>query len=208
MFTGIIEEIGTVKSAQPGKLTIAAKKTLDETRVGDSIAINGACLTVTALDKEAFSIDVMPETLRRSNLGLLRPGDGVNLERGLAVGGRMGGHFVQGHVDGTGRVTSLTSEEGAILMRVAAPADIMGYVVGKGFIAVDGVSLTIISRDATSFTVSLVAYTRETTILGQKKPGDVVNIEVDVLAKYVEQLIKGRKSGITPEFLAEHGFWA
>jgi riboflavin synthase len=208
MFTGIVEEIGTVKSTQPGKLTIAAKTTLEGTRLGDSIAVNGACLTVTALDKEAFSIDVMPETLRRSNLGLLRPGDVVNLERGLAVGQRMGGHFVQGHIDGTGRIISLTPEEGAVLMRVAAPADIMGYVVEKGFIAIDGVSLTIISRDATSLTVSLVAYTRENTILGQRKPGDVVNIEVDVLAKYVEQLIKGRKSGITPEFLAEHGFLA
>jgi riboflavin synthase len=208
MFTGIVEEIGTVKSAQPGKLTIAAKKALEGTRLGDSIAVNGACLTVTALDKEAFSIDVMPETLRRTNLGLLRPRDEVNLERGLAVGGRMGGHFVQGHIDGTGRIVSLIPEEGAVLMRVAAPADIMGYVVGKGFIAIDGVSLTIISRDATSFTISLVAYTRENTILGRKKPGDVVNIEVDVLAKYVEQLIKGRESGITPEFLAEHGFLA
>lgn len=208
MFTGIIEEIGIVKSAQSGKLTIAAKTTLEGTKLGDSIAVNGACLTVTALDKEAFSIDVMPETLRRSNLGLLRPGDGVNLERGLAVGQRMGGHFVQGHIDGTGRIISLTPEEGAVLMRVAAPADIMGYVVEKGFIAIDGVSLTIISRDATSLTVSLVAYTRDNTILGQRKPGDVVNIEVDVLAKYVEQLIKGRKSGITPEFLAEHGFLA
>jgi riboflavin synthase len=208
MFTGIVEEIGTVKSAQPGKLTIAAKKALEGTRLGDSIAVNGACLTVTALDMEAFSIDVMPETQRRTNLGLLHPRDGVNLERGLAVGGRMGGHFVQGHVDATGRVISLVPEEGAVLMRVAAPADIMGYVVEKGFIAVDGVSLTIVSRDATSFTVSLVAYTRENTILGRKKPGDVVNIEVDILAKYVEQLIKGRKSRITPEFLAEHGFLA
>jgi riboflavin synthase len=208
MFTGIVEEIGTVKSVQPGKLTITAKTTLEGTRLGDSIAVNGACLTVTALDKEAFSIEVMPETLRRSNLGLLRPGDGVNLERGLAVGQRMGGHFVQGHIDGTGRIVSLTPEEGAVLMRVAAPADIMGYVVEKGFIAIDGVSLTVISRDATSLTVSLVAYTRENTILRQRKPGDVVNIEVDVLAKYVEQLIKGRKSGITPEFLAEHGFLA
>jgi riboflavin synthase len=208
MFTGIIEEVGTVKSAQPGKLTIAAKKVLEGTSLGDSIAINGACLTVTALDKEAFSIDVMPETMRRTNLGVLRPGDGVNLERGLAVGGRMGGHFVQGHVDGTGRILSLIPEEGAVLMRVAAPADIMAYLVEKGFIAIDGVSLTIISRDATSLTVSLVAYTRENTILGQRKPGDVVNIEVDILAKYVEQLIKGQKSGITPEFLAEHGFWA
>jgi len=208
MFTGIIEEVGTVKSAQPGKLTIAAKKVLEGTSLGDSIAVNGACLTVTALDKEAFSIDVMPETMRRTNLGVLRPGDGVNLERGLAVGGRMGGHFVQGHADGTGRIISLIPEEGAVLMRVAAPADIMDYLVEKGFIAIDGVSLTIISRDATSLTISLVAYTRENTILGRRKPGDVVNIEVDILAKYVEQLIKGRKSGITPEFLAKHGFSA
>jgi riboflavin synthase len=208
MFTGIVEEVGTIKSAQPGKLTIAAKKVLEGTSLGDSIAINGACLTVTALDKETFSIDVMPETMRRTNLGVLRPGDGVNLERGLAVGQRMGGHFVQGHVDGTGRIISLIPEEGAVLMRVAAPADIMDYLVEKGFIAIDGVSLTIISRDATSLTISLVAYTRENTILGQRKPGDVVNIEVDILAKYVEQLIKGRKSGITPEFLAEHGFSA
>jgi riboflavin synthase len=208
MFTGIVEEVGTVKSAQPGKLTIAAKKVLEGTSLGDSIAVNGACLTVTALDKEALSTDVMPETMRRTNLGALRPRDGVNLERGLAVGGRMGGHFVQGHVDGTGRIISLIPEEGAVLMRVAAPADIMNYLVEKGFIAIDGVSLTIISRDATSFTISLVAYTRENTILGHRKPGDVVNIEVDILAKYVEQLIKGRKSGITPEFLAEHGFSA
>ena len=208
MFTGIIEELGAVREAQPGKLVIDARKVLGGTSLGDSIAINGACLTVTALDKEAFSIDVMPETMRRTNLGVLRPGDGVNMERGLAVGQRMGGHFVQGHVDGTGRIISLIPEEGAVLMRVAAPADIMDYLVEKGFIAIDGVSLTIISRDATSLTVSLVAYTRENTILGQRKPGDVVNIEVDILAKYVEQLIKGRKSGITPEFLAEHGFSA
>ena len=208
MFTGIVEEVGTVKSAQPGKLTIAAKKVVEGISLGDSIAVNGACLTVTALDKEAFSIDVMPETMRRTNLGVLRPGDGVNLERGLAVGQRMGGHFVQGHIDGTGRIISLIPEEGAVLMRVAAPADIMDYLVEKGFIAIDGVSLTIIGRDATSLTISLVAYTKENTILGQRKPGDVVNIEVDILAKYVEQLIKGRKSGITPEFLAEHGFSA
>ena len=206
MFTGIVEEIGVVKSAQPNKLTIAAKKVIAGIKLGDSIAVNGACLTITALDGAAFSVDVMPETLRRTNLGLLRPRDGVNLERGLAVGERMGGHFVQGHVDGTGRVVSITPEQGAVLMRVAAASEIMGYLVEKGFIAVDGVSLTIIARDATSFTVSLVAYTRESTILGRKRPGDMVNIEVDVLAKYVEQLIKGRQSGITPQFLTEHGF--
>ena len=206
MFTGIVEEIGIVKSAQPNKLAIAAKKVIEGIKLGDSIAVNGACLTITALDGAAFAVDVMPETLRRTNLGLLRPRDGVNLERGLAIGARMGGHFVQGHVDGTGRVISMIPEEGAVLMRVAAASEIMGYLVEKGFIAVDGVSLTIISRDATSFTVSLVAYTRENTILGRKKPGDVVNIEVDVLAKYVEQLIKGRTSRITPEFLTEYGF--
>ncbi len=206
MFTGIVEEIGTVRAAQPARLTIAAQKALDGTKLGDSIAINGACLTVIALDSQSFSVEVSPETLRRTNLGQLRPGDGVNLERGLAVGDRMGGHFVQGHVDGTGRIVSLTPEEGAILMKVSAPAEIMGYVVEKGFIAVDGVSLTIISRDATSFTISLVPYTREHTTLGSRRPGNTVNIEVDVLAKYVEQLIKARQSGITPEFLTEHGF--
>jgi riboflavin synthase len=205
MFTGIVEEIGKVKSVQPGRLTIAAKKALEGTKLGDSIAVNGACLTVIAIDGDAFSIEVMPETLRRTNLGQLRPGGGVNLERALAVGERMGGHFVQGHVDSVGRILSLIPEEGAVLMRVQAPQEVMGYVVEKGFIAVDGVSLTIVSHDNTSFTVSLVAYTRQNTILGSKKPGDMVNIEVDVLAKYVEQLAKG-KSGITTEFLAEQGF--
>ena len=206
MFTGIVEEIGTVRTAQPARLIIAAKRVLDGTKPGDSIAVNGACLTVIAVDSQSFSVEVSPETLRRTNLGQVRPGDGVNLERGLAVGDRMGGHFVQGHVDGTGRITALTPEEGAILMSVSAPAEIMGYVVEKGFIAVDGVSLTIISHDATSFTISLVPYTREHTTLGSRRPGDTVNIEVDVLAKYVEQLIKARQSGITPEFLTEHGF--
>ena len=206
MFTGIVEEIGIVRSAQPGRLGIAAKKVLEGTKLGDSITVNGACLTVIAIDKGAFSVEVTPETLRRTNLGLLRPRDAVNLERGLALGDRMGGHFVQGHVDGTGRIVSLTPEENAVLMRVSAPAEIMGYVVEKGFTAVDGVSLTIASHDATSFTISLVPYTREHTTLGKRKSGDTVNIEVDVLAKYVEQLVKGRQSGITPKFLTEHGF--
>lgn len=206
MFTGIVEEVGTVKSAPPGKLIISAKKVLEDMRPGDSIAINGACLTVVELWGDSFSVDVMPETLRRTNLGALRPGDRVNLERPLAVGARMGGHFVQGHVDGTGRVLSATGENGALLLRFEAPQEIMRYVVEKGFIAVDGVSLTVVQCDSRSFKVSLVSYTIENTNLGGKKPGDAVNIEVDIIAKYVERLGAGASSAITEEFLAEHGF--
>jgi riboflavin synthase len=205
MFTGIIEEIGRVKSVQRGRLTISANKVFEDLKLGDSIAVNGVCLTITALNKDTFAVDIMPETMRRSNLGMLSPGDEVNLERALVVGGRMGGHFVQGHVDDTGRVLSLIPEAEAVLMWIAAPAEITNYLVEKGFIAVDGISLTVINRNASSFTVSLVAYTLEHTTMGKKKPGDIVNLEIDILAKYVEQLTKG-KGGITPEFLAEHGF--
>ncbi len=205
MFTGIVEEVGTVRAAGPGRITIAAKKVLEDTEAGDSMAVNGACLTVTDISPHSFSVDLMPETLRRTNLGLLRPGDAVNLERPLAVGGRFGGHFVQGHVDDTGRVISATREGAALLLRFEAPLDIMKYVVGKGFIAVDGVSLTVVECDASSFKVSLVGYTIGNTNLGGKKTGDVVNLEVDIIAKYVERL-RGGGSAITMEFLAEHGF--
>ena len=205
MFTGIIEEIGIVRSARPGRLIIAAKRVLEDTKVGDSIAVNGACLTVTEVSPDSFSVDVMPETLRRTNLGALRPGDGVNLERPLAVGARMGGHFVQGHVDGLGKVLSAMPENKALNVKYEAPPEIMRYVVEKGFIAVDGVSLTVVECNATSFKVSLVAYTLENTNLGQRRPGDVVNLEVDIIAKYVERL-REAGSGITLEFLAEHGF--
>ena len=205
MFTGIVEEVGTVRAARPGRLTIVAQKVLEDTKPGDSIAVNGACLTVVELWGDSFSVDIMPETLRRTNLGALRPGDEVNLERPMAVGGRMGGHFVQGHVDGVGKVISATREEEALLVRYEAPQDIMRYVVEKGFITVDGVSLTVVQYDATSFKVSLVTYTIENTILGQRTPGDVVNLEVDIIAKYVERLREGG-SRITTEFLAEHGF--
>jgi riboflavin synthase len=206
MFTGIVEEIGTVRSLQAGKLTIAADSVLKGTKLGDSINVNGACLTVTAMGSNTFSIDVMPETLRRTNLGALRPGEGVNLERALAADGRFGGHFVQGHVDGTGRVSSVVPEGEAFLMKVAVPSDIICYVVEKGFIAVDGVSLTITNCDAVSFTVSLVAYTLQHTTLRHKKPGDVVNLEVDIIAKYVEKLKCGSRSGVSLEFLGKHGF--
>ena len=206
MFTGIIEEVGTVRAAHPGKLTISATRIIEDTKEGDSISVNGACLTVTELSKDSFSVDVMPETLRRTNLGLLQPGDKVNLERALAVGGRLGGHFVQGHVDETGRVISITPEEEALLVRFEAPQEIMRYIVRKGFIAVDGVSLTVVECDSSAFEVSLVAYTQQTTNLAGKRPGDVVNLEVDIIAKYVERLRGEASSVVTMEFLAEHGF--
>lgn len=206
MFSGIVEEMGTVMVALPGKLTISATRVIEDTKRGDSIAVNGACLTITDIGGESFSVDLMPETLKRTNLGVLRPGEMVNLERPLAVGGHIGGHFVQGHVDGTGRVVSAVREGEAILLRFEAPLIIMRYVVEKGFIAVDGVSLTVVECDATSFTVSLITYTIENTNLGGRKAGDVVNLEVDIIAKYVERLRLGEGSAITMEFLAEHGF--
>lgn len=206
MFTGIVEEIGTVKSLQAGRLTVAADGVLKGTKLGDSINVNGACLTVTAISSNTFSIDIMPETLRRANLGTLRPGEGVNLERALAADGRFGGHFVQGHVDGMGRVSSVVPEGEALLMKVAASPDIIHYVVEKGFIAVDGVSLTVTHCDAISFIVSLVSYTLQHTTLGRRKPGDVVNLEVDIIAKYVERLVGERKPGVSLEFLGKHGF--
>ena len=206
MFTGIIEEVGAVRAAHPGKLAISATRVTEDTKQGDSISINGACLTVTELSKDSFSVDVMPETLRRTNLGLLQPGDKVNLERALAVGGRLGGHFVQGHVDETGRVISITPEEEALLVRFEAPQEIMRYIVRKGFIAIDGVSLTVVECDSSAFEVSLVAYTQQTTNLAGKRPGDVVNLEVDIIAKYVERLRGEASSVVTMEFLAEHGF--
>ena len=205
MFTGIIEEIGTVRTAGPARLAIAAKTVLEDTKKGDSMAVNGACLTVTELSPDSFSADVMPETLRRTNLGLLRPGDVVNLERPIAAGGRFGGHFVQGHVDDTGKVVSVAREGEAFLVRYQAPAETMRYVVEKGFIAVDGVSLTVVECDAGSFKVSLVGYTIASTNLSGRKAGDVVNLEVDIIAKYVERL-HGGGSAVTMEFLAEHGF--
>ena len=208
MFTGIVEEVGRLKTTRPNQLSIAAQKVVEETKLGDSIAVNGACLTVTALDGGTFSVDIMPETLRRTNLGRLRPGDQVNLERAMSLGSRMGGHLVQGHVDGTGRVLSLTPENQARIVRYSAPPQLMRYIVPKGFIAVDGVSLTVIDCDATSFTVSLVAYTQQNTTLARNRPGDLVNLEIDIVAKYLEGLGEAKNPGISIEFLAEHGFLA
>lgn len=206
MFTGIIEEMGRVISASSAGLVIAASDVLHGMGRGASMAVNGVCLTVTNFDSSSFSVDVMPETLKRTNLGLLYAGDGVNLERALPLGGRLGGHLVQGHVDDTGRVTSITWEGGAMLFRFEAPPEVMQYVAEKGFIAVDGVSLTIVTKDTSSFQVSVVDYTRKYTTLGTKRVGDRVNLEVDIIAKYVKQLSQAYRPGITVDFLQEHGF--
>lgn len=206
MFTGIVEEIGSVTSVESSRLTFAASTVLDKkTKIGDSIAVNGVCLTVIALTPYSFTVEVMPETLRRTNLGALRSGDRVNLERAMSVDGRFGGHFVQGHVDGTGKVAVVKPEGNALIITFDASKEIMKYVVGKGFIAVDGVSLTVVECKPASFSVSLVGITQSETILGERKVGDVVNLEVDILAKYVDKLSRG-ESGITKGFLAEHGF--
>ena len=206
MFTGIIEEVGKVISAPAGSLVIAASKALTGLEPGGSIAVNGACLTVTDFTTNSFSVDVMSETLKRTNLGLLKAGDSVNLERPVTLGGQLGGHLVQGHVDDTGRVASVMRDGAAMLLGFEAPSEVMRFTVPKGFIAIDGVSLTITDKDTSSFRISIVDYTRQHTTLGNKQVGDLVNLEVDIIAKYVEQLSQPQSTGITTEFLAEHGF--
>jgi riboflavin synthase len=206
VFTGIVEEVGSVASVPGGSLVINASQVLKGLTRGGSIAVNGVCLTITHFDRGSFTADVMPETLKRTNLGQLRAGDRVNLERPLALGGEVGGHLVQGHVDDTGRVASITREGEAFLITFEASPEVMRYIVPKGFIAVDGVSLTVTSRDTGSFQVALVDYTRQHTILGVKKVGDMVNLEVDIIAKYVEQLSQPKETGVTMDFLQEHGF--
>jgi riboflavin synthase len=201
MFTGIVEEIGLIKDITPRSLRATAKKVLEGTQKGDSIAINGACLTVTALDSESFTVDIMPETVRRTAIGTLHYGDRVNMERAMLAGGRIGGHFVQGHVDGTGKIVSVTPEGEALIVRTSADKEVLKYVVIKGFIAVDGVSLTVTDCDDFSFCVSLVSYTRYNTILGDKKPGGTVNLEVDIMAKYIERLARADKKDVVADFL-------
>ncbi|MBA7697928.1 Riboflavin synthase [subsurface metagenome] len=206
MFTGIVEEVGKVSLAQSGGLVIDASKVLQGMEPGSSIAVNGACLTVTSFGDKSLSVDIMSETLKLTNLGWLGVGDEVNLERALTLEKQMGGHLVQGHIDDTGRVTSVVRDGEAVIVRIQAPSQVMLYIVRKGFIAVDGVSLTVVDNDASSFLVSIVGYTREHTTLGSKRVGDLVNLEVDIIAKYVERFSRARTSGITADFLKEHGF--
>ena len=193
MFTGIVQEIGRAKENGGSSLIIEAAASLDGLKLGDSIAVNGTCLTVTSLEEGSFSVDTMPETLRRTNLGLLTPGAPVNLEQALTLSTPLGGHITQGHVDATGSLVSTDPEGDALMMRFEAPPQVMKYVVEKGFIAVDGISLTVVEWDESSFTVSVVRYTQDNTNLGVRKPGDVVNLEVDILAKYAEKLLAARQ---------------
>ncbi len=195
MFTGIIEEVGVVQEAGAGTLRIAATTVLADAHLGDSIAINGVDLTVAELDRGAFFANVMPETYRRSNLRNLVAGDRVNLERSVRAADRLSGHIVRGVVEGTGRLRALTAEADAIIARYDTPPELLRYMVVKGPVAVDGASLTIVDKDATSFAVSLVQYTQEHTNLTQRAPGDEINIETDILARYVDELLAARGIG-------------
>ena len=189
MFTGIVEEMGVVREAAHGRLAVTAQVTLAETHVGDSISVNGVCLTATSIQGSVLTFDLSPETLRRSNLGALKAGDPVNLERPVAANGRLGGHIAQGHVDATAKVLDVQPEGDSLLIRFQPPQALMPYIVEKGFIAVDGVSLTVAGREASAFTVSVIPFTQRRTNLGSRKPGALVNLEVDIIAKYVESLL-------------------
>lgn len=206
MFSGIIEETGVINSVSTSSLSIKADTIFGDLKLGDSVAINGVCLTVNGISGKNFDVDVMPETIKRATLGALKPGDAVNLERALTLSGRLGGHLVEGHVDNIGAIERINWEGEGELISIAAPSEIMRYIVEKGFIAVDGLSLTVIGRTQHDFTVSLVAFSRNHTTMGRKKVGDRVNLEVDIIAKYVENFVSKRKSTVTEDFLAENGF--
>ncbi len=206
MFTGIIEEVGSIVFISSRRLTVAADLITQNMALGDSIDVNGTCLTVTEFDRHSFTVDIMEETLSRTNLKFLKTGDAVNLERALTLQKPLGGHLVQGHIDDTGEIEAITRREETVLARIAAPPAVMRYVVAKGFIAVDGISLTVVDRDDKGFTVSIVNFTRQNTRLSQLETGDRVNLEADVIAKYVEQFTARQKEVISLEFLKEHGF--
>ena len=192
MFTGIIEEVGEVRSNADGEIAIKAKKVLWGTNLGDSISVNGVDLTAKYFDEEGFSAHVMPETYRRSNLAELKAGDPINLERSIQLAGRLSGHIVRGVVEATGTIESFTPEGDAIILQINAPAEILRYVIMKGPIAIDGISLTVMAKDDRSFSVSLVQYTQENTNLHARRPGDRVNLETDIIARYVEAMLEDR----------------
>jgi riboflavin synthase len=192
MFTGIIEEVGTVRSVSEGHLAITAKQVLWGTNLGDSISVNGVDLTAKHFDEEGFEANVMPETYRRSNLGDLRAGDRVNLERSLQLAGRISGHLVRGVVEATGTLHSFTDDGDAIIARFNAPPDVLRHMIVKGPVAIDGISLTVVAKDAETFSVSLVQYTVDNTNLASRKPGDRINFETDIIARYVEQMLEDR----------------
>ena len=214
MFTGLIEEIGSVRrvvsGAEWGSIAIACKDILPGTKIGDSIAVNGVCLTVTTLQKDGFTADVMAETLRRSDLGSLRQGDPVNLERAMAAKGSFGGQNVAGKLDGPGTLVRKKQEGNAMVLTIAAAPALLYEIVEKGSITIDGVSLTVVSVNQENFTVSIIPHTGAQTILLDKKTGDPVNLETDVIAKYIRRFTTPqkaeKKSGLTLSFLQENGF--
>lgn len=210
MFTGIVEEVGVVRrlTVTPNQceLELSASKVLEDTQIGDSIAVNGVCLTVIRMGSDGFTADVMPETLRRSNLGTLKSGFMVNLERAMAADGRFGGHIVAGHIDGTGKILSMQPEGNAVLVTIGAAPELLRYVVEKGSIAIDGISLTVAKVTHSDFTVSLIPHTGEETTLLRHRPGEIVNLETDIIGKYVEKLMQPKSDGVTVELLQENGF--
>lgn len=190
MFTGIIEETGTVLSFGNGKIQLSAKKVLENSKIGDSISVNGVCLTITKMNSNDFYADVMNETLSRSNLGSLKKGGTVNLERAMAANGRFGGHFVSGHIDGTGKITKIQNDGNAIWIYISAPKEILNLIIEKGSVAIDGISLTVAKVSSEDFAVSVIPHTSEETTLTSKKIGDIVNLENDIIGKYVQKLLK------------------
>lgn len=214
MFTGIIEEVGVLESVRTGqkscRLTVRGRAIFGDLRLGDSIAVNGVCLTVNAFTQTTFTADVMAETMRRSSLGALKAGDKVNLERAMPANGRFGGHIVSGHVDSVGKIASLVPEDNAVWVTVLADPKTMRYIVEKGSVAIDGISLTVAKTAKESFQVSIIPHTGANTILLSKKAGDPVNLECDIIGKYVERLLSPQPAkkdgGITMDFLMKHGF--
>lgn len=215
MFTGLIEEVGTVesviKSVKSARITIRAKKVLDGVQLGDSISTNGVCLTVTSFDGSRFSVDVMAETMRRTNFRTFAPGYKVNLERALSLGDRLGGHMVSGHIDGVGTILRYDKEDNAVWITVSAAPEILTYVIEKGSIAIDGVSLTVAYVDDTVFRVSIIPHTKDATTLLDKKIGDEVNLECDMIGKYIEKFLARRaekpgKKDMDMNFLKDNGF--
>lgn len=215
MFTGIIEELGTVREIRinrnSGQITIAASKVTEGTKIGDSISVNGICLTVIRLDPGGFTADVMPETINKTSLSVLGRGDKVNLERAMAANGRFGGHIVSGHIDGTGTIREYKKDQNAVWVTISANDDILRHVVNKGSIAIDGISLTVASVSDTYFKVSIIPHTAGETTLLLKNPGDPVNLETDIISKYVEKLLlnpgspkkEDRQGGLTMDMLEE-----
>lgn len=215
MFTGLVEEVGTIqaitKSTKSARITIKARKVLEEVKLGDSISTNGVCLTVTDFSTNHFTVDVMAETMRRSNLKNLSSGDEVNLERALRLGDRLGGHMVSGHIDGIGVIDKYEDEDNAVWITIKTSPELLKYIVEKGSIGIDGVSLTVAYVDDALFKVSIIPHTKDVTTLLRRKIGDEVNLECDMVGKYIEKLMFYReqpivKNGIDINFLSENGF--